>query len=83
MTAKMAATTLNLSTSYINRNYRIKVSGIDNEGNRVHKLVGVKGMIDLIGVDFANKFLDRAENCLEDSCCCKLRRGIKVTFYNK
>lgn len=81
MATKMTATALNLSTSYINRNWLIKVSGIDNEGNRVHKLVGVSGMIALIGVEFANKFLDRAENRMEDSCCCKLRRGIKITFY--
>lgn len=47
----MKATALNYSTAFINRNYRIKVSGIDNEGNKIHKLVGVSGAINLIGVN--------------------------------
>ena len=37
----MKATALNYTTAEINRNYRIKVSGIDNNGNKIHKLVGV------------------------------------------
>lgn len=79
----MEATALNYSTAYINRNYRIKVSGIDSEGNRIHKLVGVSGAVSLIGVEMLNKFLDRAINCMGDVCVCKLRRGIKFSFYNK
>lgn len=74
---------LNYSTSEINRNYRIKVYGIDENGNKLNKLVGVTGLTALIGVEFCNKFLDRAERCLEDVCICKLRRGLKVSFYNK
>lgn len=74
---------LNYSTSEINRNYRIKVYGIDNNGNKVNKAVGVTGLIAYIGIEFANKFLDRADRCLEDVCVCKLRRGLKVSFYNK
>ena len=79
----MRATALNYTTAEINRNYRIKVSGIDNEGKKIHKLVGVSGAIDLIGVEMLNKFLDRAVNCMSDVCVCKLRRGIKFSFYNK
>lgn len=75
--------TLNYTTSEINRNYRIKVSGIDNQGNRIHKLVGVSGAIELIGVEMLNKFLDRAAACMDDVCVCKLRRGIKFSFYAK
>lgn len=74
---------LNYSTRYINRNYLIKVAGIDNEGFKINRLVGVSGMLTLIGVELANKFLDRAEKGIDDSCVCKLRRGLKVTFYNK
>jgi hypothetical protein len=74
---------LEYSTRYINRNYRIKVAGIDNEGSKINRLVGVSGMLTLIGVELANKFLDRAEKGIDDSCVCKLRRGLKVTFYNK
>ena len=29
------------TSKFINKNFRIKVSGIDNEGNRINKLVGV------------------------------------------
>lgn len=74
---------LNYSTRYINRNYRIKVAGIDNEGSKINRLVGVSGMLTLIGVELANKFINRAEKGIDDSCVCKLRRGLKITFYNK
>lgn len=40
-----ATATLAYSSKSINRNYRIKVSGIDAQGNRVHKLVGVSGLL--------------------------------------
>nr|DAT92800.1 MAG TPA: hypothetical protein [Caudoviricetes sp.] len=71
------------STKEINSNYRIKVSGVDANGNRVHKLVGVSGAIDLIGVELFNKFLNRAFACMDDVCVCKLRRGLKFSFYAK
>ena len=74
---------LNYSTQHINRNYLIKVAGIDNEGRKINTLVGVSGMLALIGCELANKFLNRAEKGMGDNCVCKLRRGIKVTFYNK
>ena len=71
------------STKYINRNYRIKVYGISSEGNRINTLVGVAGFIALVGVDFVNKFIDRAERSMKDSTTCKLRRGIVITLYAK
>lgn len=71
------------STKYINRNYRIKVYGISSEGKRINTLVGVAGFIALVGVDFVNKFIDRAERSMEDSTTCKLRRGIVITLYAK
>lgn len=74
--------TLNYTTSHINANYRIKVFGIHN-GKKINTLVGVSGMIRIIGVEFANKFLAKAERSMDDYCVCKLRRGIKVTFYCK
>lgn len=75
-------TTLNYTTEHINANYRIKVFGIV-EGKKVNTLVGVSGMLKLIGAELANKFLSRAERSMDDYCVCKLRRGIKVTFYCK
>ena len=79
----MEQQSLNYSTKYINRNYRIKVAGVNNEGRKINILVGVSGMLTLIGFDLANKFLDRAERSMDDYCVCKLRRGLKITFYNK
>lgn len=71
------------ATAVINRNFRIKVAGVDANGNRINTLVGVSGLLKLIGIELANKFLNRAFNCLEDVCICKLRRGLKISFYGK
>ena len=71
------------TTTEINRNFRIKVAGIDGNGNRINTLVGVSGLIKLIGEDLFNKFVKRAFDCMLDVCVCKLRRGLKVNFYNK
>lgn len=79
----MNKNSLAYSTKRINRNFRIKVSGVDQNGNRVHKLVGVSGAIELIGVEMFNKLLKRAFSSVEDVCVCKLRRGIKFSFYIK
>lgn len=77
-------TKLNYETSYINANYRIKVFGVNEEnGRKINKLVGVSGLLALIGADFFNKFMEKREKCMKDACVCKLRRGLKVTFYVK
>ena len=65
---------LNYTTKEINRNFRIKINGIV-DGKKVNKLVGVKGL--------ANKMLRRAFNGTDDKTVCKLRRGIKISFYVK
>lgn len=39
---------LNYTSRYINRNFLLKVAGIDNKGNRINTLVGVTGMVALI-----------------------------------
>ena len=74
---------LRYSSKFINSNFRLKVAGVDALGNRINKLVGVAGLIALIGVEMLNKLLDRALRCVEDVCVCKLRRGLKVSFYAK
>lgn len=70
------------TTRMINRNFRIKVNGIIN-GIKINTLVGVKGLIEMIGIEFVNKMLKKAFASLEDKTVCKLRRGIKISFYNK
>lgn len=68
----------------INRNFLIKASGIDNEGKRINKLVGVSGLLALIGEALTDKFITRAFNTRNgDSCRCCLRRGLRITFYFK
>lgn len=79
----MKTNILNYTTTEINHNFRIKVYGVDANGNRINKLVGVAGLIALIGIELLNKFIQRAFACMEDVCVCKLRRGLKVSFYCK
>lgn len=71
------------STREINHNFRIKVAGVDSEGRKINKLVGVSGALKLIGVELLNKFLKRAFGGMDDVCVCKLRRGLKFSFYIK
>lgn len=84
MNKSATTSVLAYSTSEINRNYRIKVYGLDENGNRVNKLVGVSGLLKLVGdIALVNRLLKRAFGCLLDACICKLRRGLKITFYGK
>lgn len=72
---------LKYTTKEINRNYKIKVSGI-YEGSKVNTLVGVSGLLRMVGdIELTNRLLDRAFNDMTDCCVCKLRRGIKISFY--
>lgn len=73
---------LSYTTSEINRNFKIKVAGINGQGKKLNTLVGVSGLIKLIGTELADKFVCRAfANTEEDYTVCKLRRGLKITFY--
>lgn len=74
---------LNYTKKFINQNFRMKVYGMDENGNRINKLVGVAGLIALIGIELFNKFVDRAINAGLDKVVCKLRRGLKISFYAK
>lgn len=74
---------LNYSTKSINRNFRIKVSGIYN-GKKINKLVGVLGLMQIIDdIDLVNKMIGKAFKSQDDKLVCKLRRGIKISFYVK
>ena len=74
---------LNFTTREINLNFRIKVFGIDENGKKINKLVGVFGLIKMIGMELVNKFIARAFKSKDDKTVCKLRRGLKITFYVK
>lgn len=68
---------LDYTTKEINRNFKIKVNGIVND-KKVNVLVGVSGLIKIVG-DI--KLVNRLLNCYGDKEVCKLRRGVKMTFY--
>lgn len=73
--------TLKYTTREINRNYKIKVSGMF-DGQKINTLVGVSGLIKVVGdINLTNRLLDRAFNDMNDVCVCKLRRGVKISFY--
>ena len=73
--------TLKYTTREINTNFKVKVSGMF-EGEKINTLVGVAGLLKMVNdIELTNRLLDRAFSCMEDKCVCKLRRGIKVSFY--
>ena len=80
---KTTALELNYPTREINLDFRIKVYGVDENGKRINKLMGVSGITELIGIELLNKFLERAYRLVSDKTVCKLRRGLQITFYNK
>ena len=72
---------LKYTTKQINHNYKIKVAGI-YEGKKINTLVGVYGLLKIVDdIELTNRLLDRAFNSLDDKCVCKLRRGIRISFY--
>ena len=75
---------IQLTTATINRNFRIKVSGMFN-GEYINKLVGIKGLLEILGGSWEKlvKMVLRAFNSLADKCACKIYGGAKVTFYAK
>lgn len=73
--------TLKYTTREINFNYKIKVYGLF-DGKKVNTLVGVSGFLKMVDdVELCNRLLDRAFRSMEDKCVCKLRRGLKISFY--
>lgn len=74
-------TTLKYTTRQINHNFKVKISGI-YEGKKINTLVGVRGLVAMVNdIALTNRLLDRAFNCMDDVCVCKLRRGLKISFY--
>lgn len=73
---------LKFSTGEINSNFKIKVHTTNKYGKNLNTLVGVSGLIRLVGVEMANKFVQRSFNAMTDRTVCKLRSGVRVTFYS-
>lgn len=71
------------SSKFINQNFRIKVFGRTEDGRKINTLMGVSGIIAMIGEELFYKFIQRALDCMQDVCVCKLRRGLQVSLYVK
>lgn len=72
---------LKYSTREINRNFKVKVSGM-YEGQKINTLVGVTGLIKMVNdLELTNRLLDRVFASMDDKCVMKLRRGLKISFY--
>lgn len=70
---------LQFSKTAINRNFIIKLYG-----NGENKAVGVSGLLNAVQDDnLVNKMLNKAFSTMADKQVCKLRRGLKVSFYCK
>ena len=73
--------TLKYRTREINHNFKIKVAGT-YDGQKINTLVGVSGLIRMVNdIELTNRLLDRAFSTMEDKVVCRLRRGIKISFY--
>lgn len=69
-------------TTFINRNFLLKVYGVDSENRRINRLVGVSGLVGLIGVELTEKFITRALNSKKDSVkCCPTQRITSNTIF--
>lgn len=73
---------MSYTTTQINRDFRIKVFG-EYEGRKINTLRGVSGIVEMIGEELFEKFLNRAYKSGMDATYCKLRRGLMVTLYVK
>ena len=74
-------TGLKYTTALVNSNFKIKAHTTIKSGKNLNTLLGVSGLIKLVGIDFANKFIERALESGLDKHTSKLRSGVRVTFY--
>lgn len=70
-----------MTTKTFNRNYRAKVYGVSENGERINTLVSLTLFKTLFG-EFAEKFLEKFDECGLDSKKFKLRsKTYYVTIY--
>ena len=67
---------LGMKTAQINREYLIKMSG-----DGYNQLLGVGGLLEMVGLQKAAKFIQRANACAGDVCKCKVYGGVQISFY--
>lgn len=74
---------LKYPSKLINREYMIKVNGVNYNGKYMTLLVGVSGLVNLIGIELSNKLFNKAMKFKGDVLTCKLRRGLIIRFYRR
>lgn len=70
------AQAVKMTISQINREYKIKIYG-----DGYNQLLGVGGLLEMVGLQRAEKMIVRANSCLGDVCKCKVYGGVQVSFY--
>ena len=71
------AEAVNMTISEINREYLIKL-----HGQGYNQLLGVGGLIELVGLQRAEKMIHRANACAGDVCKCRVYgQDLQVSFY--
>jgi hypothetical protein len=74
---------MNLVTE-VNKNFKIKVNGINHIGPSMSKVVGYTGLAEIIGNKaLTEKICREALRSTEDVFTRKLRRGLKIRFYTQ
>ena len=56
------------------KDWKIKVYGWVN-GQRINKLIGVRTLLEMLGEELFNRFINRAYNSWADKCACKVYGG--------
>lgn len=71
-------------TRTTNKEFKIKVNGVNYIGPSISKLVGFEGLVEIIGSSkLAEKLCRKALASPDDKYVARLRRGLKITFYTK
>jgi hypothetical protein len=71
-----------ISSRYINKEWKIKISGI-HKGTKLHTLIGVAKLIEILGEELTDNIVRKATDRGLDKTTFKFRRGIKITLYSK
>lgn len=66
----------------VNKHFKIKVNGKNYVGKALSKMVGFKGLVEILeDEDLAIRICEKALECPDDVYIRKLRRGLTIRFY--
>lgn len=70
-------------TKQINQNFRIKIYGKNDKGESLNTLLGVSGLIRIVSLSKAIKYMTRALKSDQDKIRIKIYNSYTITFYQK